>query len=92
VEELLTAAECAAHHGITARAVQTAINSGRLAATRFGRAWMIRKADCLAFRPVMSPEERGKRGGRPRKEPQEPQEPQEPKRPRGRPRKSPPAE
>ncbi len=53
----LTTAQAAQRLGIKVRRVQQLIESGRLSATRFGRAWLIDSADLerVRKRPVGRP-------------------------------------
>lgn len=59
-----TTAQAAAHLKTTKRWVQSLIKRGKLPATKFGREWMIRKRDVLAWKPGEP--------GRPPKKPDDP--------------------
>lgn len=60
--KLLTATEAAKALGVSRQRICYLLAAGRLPATRFGQAWVIREADLAAFTR--------KPGGRPRKEKQ----------------------
>jgi excisionase family DNA binding protein len=61
-EELLTPAECATLHGIRRQAVNDAIKRGKLTARKVGRHYVIKKRDCLDYKPMASRQVSGKRG------------------------------
>ena len=49
-DELISTAKAAAELGVTRRRVQALIDAGRLAATRVGLMWIIRRGDLEAVR------------------------------------------
>ena len=70
--QLITTGECALRRGVSRQAVAAAIKRGALPARKIGRDYLIRVEDCEAYRPAMTPADKGRRNAKPKRGPGRP--------------------